>query len=90
MQPIEQIRTKILAAVPDAQVIALDPQGDGQHFEAIVISPAFEGMPLVRRHQLVMNALKEEFVTRVHALRLRTLTPQQWQAEQGSRAKGAG
>lgn len=77
---IEQIRTLIEEAVPEAQVAILDPNNDGQHFEAIVVSPAFDGLPLVRQHQMVLNALKDQFASNVvHALALKTFTPAKWE-----------
>ena len=78
---IEKIESTIQEALPDATVYVFDPQNDGQHFESIVISPSFEGMPLVRQHQAVMKPLKEAFETDVHALRLKTYTPEKWDAD---------
>ena len=73
-----QIKTIIQTALPDSIVYVLDPQNDGQHFEAIVISESFEGKSLVKQHQAVMNPLKEAFATTVHALALKTFTPAKW------------
>ncbi len=84
---IDQIKHSILHVLPDAQVIVADPHNDGEHFEAIVISPSFETMTLVKQHQLVMNALKEKFATTVHALALKTFTPKKWN-EQKHNYKG--
>lgn len=75
---LEEIKTAIHAAVPEAEVYVLDPMHDGQHLQALVISAAFEGMPLVKQHQMVMKSLKEAFVGAVHALGLKTFTPQKW------------
>jgi len=75
---IESIKQTILKAVPDATIYVQDPNNDGQHFEALVISATFEGMMLVKQHQLVMKALKEKFETSVHALGLKTFTPAKW------------
>ena len=77
----ESIKVTILEAVPDAEVYVVDPNQDGEHFEAIVVSPSFEGLILVKQHQLVMKALKERFSTDVHALALKTFTPEKWQIE---------
>ena len=54
--------------------------GDGQHFEALVVSRAFEGRSRVQRHQLVYAALGERMREEIHALSMRCLTPQEWQA----------
>ena len=54
--------------------------GDGQHFEALVVSPAFEGRSRVQRHQLVYAALGERMREEIHALSMRCLTPGEWRA----------
>jgi acid stress-induced BolA-like protein IbaG/YrbA len=60
MSPLaQQIEAIIHTAVDNATVYINDP--DGQHLQATVISPTFNGMPLVRQHQLVLNALKQTF-----------------------------
>ena len=78
---IESIKDTILKALPDATVYVADPNNDGEHFQALVISPSFEGMLLVRQHQMVMKALKERFETDMHALALKTFTPDKWDQE---------
>ena len=75
---LEEIKKTIEAAVADATVYILDPMHDGQHLQAVVISPAFNGIPLVKQHQMVMNPLKEAFAQSVHALGLKTFTPEKW------------
>ncbi len=77
---LEEIKNIIELAVPDSVAYVLDPMNDGQHLQAFVVSPVFEGMTLVKQQQLVMKALKEAFQT-VHALGLKTFTPQRWQEE---------
>jgi acid stress-induced BolA-like protein IbaG/YrbA len=52
--------------------------GDGHHWEAVVVSPAFEGLSRVRRHQLVYQALGDRMREEIHALSMTTLTPAQW------------
>ena len=54
--------------------------GDGQHFEALIVSEAFRGKSRVQRHQLVYAALGERMREEIHALSMRTLTPEEWQA----------
>ena len=73
----QEIIDTIIAALPDASVYVADP--DGEHFEALVISPSFEEMSLVKQHQSVMKPLKSHFDTSVHALALKTFTPKQWE-----------
>lgn len=52
--------------------------GDGQHFQAVIVSDAFAGKSRVQRHQLVYAALGERMREEIHALSMRTLTPQEW------------
>ncbi len=73
-----EIQKTIEDALDGATAYVLDPMNDGQHLQAIVVSPAFEGMPLVKQHQMVMKPLKEAFAQSVHALGLKTLTPDKW------------
>lgn len=56
--------------------------GDGRHFNAVIVSPAFEGKNSVQQHQLVYGVLGEKMKSDIHALSMRTLTPQQWEQEQ--------
>ena len=55
--------------------------GDGQHFEALIVSAAFRGKNRVQRHQLVYAALGERMREEIHALSMKTLTPEEWAAE---------
>jgi acid stress-induced BolA-like protein IbaG/YrbA len=52
--------------------------GDGQHFQAVVVSGAFSGKSRVQRHQLVYKALGERMREEIHALSMQTLTPEEW------------
>ena len=76
---LDEIKKKIEAVVPGATVYVLDPMNDGQHLPALVISPTFEGMPVFKQQQIVMTGIKDIFQT-VHALGLKTFTPEKWQA----------
>lgn len=58
-------------------------QGDGQHFEAVVICPAFAGKNMLKQHQLVYAALGDKMRAEIHALSLRTLTPEEWRGNGG-------
>jgi acid stress-induced BolA-like protein IbaG/YrbA len=61
----------------------LKVEGDGQHFEALVVSKEFEGKMLVARHQRVYQALGDKMRAEIHALSMRTLTPEEWKAQHG-------
>ena len=58
----------------------LEVQGDGAHFEAVVVSPAFAGASRVKRHQLVYAALGDRMKEEIHALSMKTFTPDEWAA----------
>ncbi|HQR03725.1 MAG: BolA/IbaG family iron-sulfur metabolism protein [Proteobacteria bacterium] len=62
----------------------LQVEGDGQHFQAIIVSVEFEGLSRVRRQQRVNAVLKDHFDSGIlHALSMQTLTPVEWQAQRG-------
>jgi acid stress-induced BolA-like protein IbaG/YrbA len=60
----------------------LEVEGDGQHFFATIVSPEFDGLPRVRRHQRVYAALGDRMREEIHALSMKTLTPAEWASEQ--------
>nr|WP_307728106.1 BolA/IbaG family iron-sulfur metabolism protein [Massilia terrae] len=57
----------------------LEVEGDGQHFTAVIVSPAFEGKRPIQRHQLVYAALGDRMREEIHALSMKTLTPSEYQ-----------
>ena len=74
----DELKKLIEAGLPSAEVSV---QGDGDHFEATVISAAFEGKSRVQQHQMVYGSLGNLMGGAVHALALRTFTPQQWEQQ---------
>lgn len=58
----------------------LEVQGDGHHFEAVIVCAAFEGKRLIARHQMVYAALGDRMKAEIHALSMKTLTPAEWAA----------
>ena len=52
---------------------------DGTHFEAVIVSPEFTGKSMVQQHQRVYAALGDRMRAEIHALSMRTLTPEAWQ-----------
>ncbi len=54
--------------------------GDGQHFEAVVVSTAFANKSRVQRHQLVFQTLGDRMRDEIHALSIKTFTPSEWAA----------
>ena len=73
----ESIETSIAAGLACEHV---QVRGDGHHWEALIVSPAFEGLSKVRPHQLVYAALGDRMREEIHALSMTTLTPAQWAA----------
>jgi acid stress-induced BolA-like protein IbaG/YrbA len=63
-------------------VTHLSVQGDGRHFEAVVVSEEFAGKSRVQRHQRVFQALGDRMRDEmIHALSIKTFTPQEWQEQ---------
>jgi acid stress-induced BolA-like protein IbaG/YrbA len=81
MTRAEEIQRLIEAGIPGAQVRVVGD--DGRHFEALVVSKDFVGKSLVQQHQMVYRALGEHMREAIHALALRTLTPEQQAADAG-------
>lgn len=74
----DELKKIIEQGVPSAQVSV---QGDGDHFEATVVSAAFAGKSMVQQHQMVYGTLGDLMQGAVHALALRTFTPEQWEKQ---------
>lgn len=58
----------------------LEVSGDGAHFDAVIVSPAFAGLTRVRQHQLVYAALGDRMREEIHALSMKTFSPEEWAA----------
>jgi acid stress-induced BolA-like protein IbaG/YrbA len=58
----------------------LEVSGDGAHFDAVIVSPAFMGLSRVRQHQLVYAALGDRMREEIHALSMKTFSPEEWAA----------
>ncbi len=69
----EKVKQLIEAGLPGAQV---EVTGDGRHFEALVVSDAFEGKSLIQRHRMVMNTVNAQIASdELHALSIKAKTP---------------
>ncbi len=73
----ESIKQSIAAALACQHI---EVMGDGEHFQALVVSDQFAGRSRVQRHQLVYAALGDRMREEIHALSMRTLTPQEWRS----------
>lgn len=78
----DEVVEKIKASLPDAEIRIQDLTGSQDHFQVTVVSDAFEGEPLIKRHRMIYDALAEEMKGPIHALSLQTFTFEQWQDEQ--------
>ncbi len=77
---IDEIKQMIEAGLSGSRVSVT---GDGSHFEAEVISDAFDGKGMLQQHRLVYATLGDNIENAsIHALSLRTFTPQQWDEAQ--------
>lgn len=70
----EEIKTWIEAGLPGSHA---EVEGDGHHFEAIIVCGAFEGKNTLARHRMVYDALGDKMDAAIHALSMKTLTPNQ-------------
>ncbi len=76
MASFDEVALAIKSKLPDAIVKIEDLSGAGDHLQVTVVSKAFEGLSLIRQHQLVYSALKQELASEaIHALALNTSTP---------------
>lgn len=57
----------------------LEVEGDGQHFKAVIVSPEFVGKRSIQRHQIVYAALGDRMREEIHALSMKTFTPDEYQ-----------
>lgn len=71
----DEIEGLIRAALPDAEVAITDLAGDGDHYAARVVSARFVGLPRVKQHKLVYDALGGRMGGVLHALQLTTAVP---------------
>jgi stress-induced morphogen len=76
----EEIKQTLSKALPITLVETQDLTGGGDHWQLIIVSPAFEGKGLLEQHRIVNEALKEPLADqRIHALALKTYSPAQWE-----------
>lgn len=73
MATSEELKQRIEAAIPGAS--AAVSGADGQHFEAVVVAPQFEGLSRIAQHRLVYDVFEGELGGSIHALALKTKAP---------------
>ncbi|HRK01234.1 MAG TPA: BolA family protein [Oligoflexia bacterium] len=76
-----QLKNRIETLAAGTQVVELvDLTGTQDHWQALIVSPAFEGKTMIQQHRMVFELLKDEVASNeVHALTLRTFTPAQFE-----------
>jgi acid stress-induced BolA-like protein IbaG/YrbA len=88
LNPFIFVKGKIMLPTPERiknyiasglECTHLEVEGDGQHFSALIVSPAFAGKRLIQRHQIVYAALGDRMREEIHALSMKTLTPEEHQ-----------
>lgn len=77
---LNEIKQAIEQALFNAYV---EVDGDGTHFQAIVVSTQFEGISTLQQHRTVYSALGDKMGKEVHALSIRTFTPDEWEQQKG-------
>ncbi len=77
MQPTPEQVHQYIADHLDCENLVVN--GDGAHFQALIVSKEFEGKRTIARHQLVYQALGERMRAEIHALSMRTLTPDEFE-----------
>ena len=77
----EEIREKIEQGFADCEVFV---EGDGRHFQAIVVSDDFSGKNIVQQHQLVYQTLGDKVGGDIHALSINTYTNEEWHQQKTS------
>ena len=74
----EDIKRWIEQNLNDSEV---EISGDGRHFDAVIVCAGFAGKSRIQQHQMVYSALGNRMKDDIHALSMRTMTPEDWKAE---------
>lgn len=74
----KEIEERLRTAFPDAQIVLDDLTGTKDHYQARIVSASFSGKTPIQQHQLVYAALAEEMKGPIHALSLKTYSPESW------------
>jgi stress-induced morphogen len=85
MMPYAELHARLESGFPGDTIHLENPQGDGEHYSAVIVSERFQGMSMVEQHQLVYRTLGDAMRSAVHALALKTYTPAQWAKAGGPR-----
>lgn len=76
---VAQLKERLQTLAPDTQADVVDMTGTQDHYQAVIISPAFDGKMMLEQHRMVFRLLQAEVDSgEVHALTLKTYTPEQF------------
>ncbi len=78
MSSFQFVEDIIKTGLPDAKVNVEDMTGTRDHLAITVVSDAFKGKLLIEQHQILMDLLKEELKSRIHAVKLQTYTKEKY------------
>ena len=67
--------------IKDSKIFIQDMNGQNNHFSLIVISEEFEGLSIIKQHQIIYNALSSMITKEIHALQIKTFTWDKWKKE---------
>ncbi len=75
----EQLQKRLESLAPGTECQVMDLTGTQDHYQVVVVSPAFAGKMMIEQHRMVMGLVKTEVDSgEVHALTMRTFTPEQY------------
>lgn len=81
----DQLKARLESLAPGTQAEVLDLTGTQDHYQAIIVSPAFEGKIMIQQHRLAMSTVQAEIDSgEVHALTMKTFSPAQFEKATGS------
>lgn len=81
----DQLKTRIETLAPGTQAEIIDLTGTQDHYQAVIVSPAFQGKLMIEQHRMVMGILQAEIDSgEVHALTMKTFSPAQFEKATGS------
>ena len=84
----DQLKNRIQGLHPETQVEVTDLTGTQDHYQVVVVSPVFQGKLMVEQHKMIMGILKSEIDSEeVHALSMKTFTPDQYKKFNSERGK---
>lgn len=75
MNNMTEVKALLEKSLPDCKVEVEDLTGTADHLGLKIVSPAFEGLSLLKQHQMVMDILKDSLKEKIHAVKIKTLIP---------------